>query len=328
MKKTIYFSDREDPRTGFLSNESKHSFLLEDKYYPTVEHYFLSKKFEGTAWEEYIRQAPTVLLAKYFATPRKISSRNTKGDRIFEDYYGDGKNRYATRVGWADETYQKTILKKAIIAKFEQNVYLQDKLLETRNIRLIDTTNPFTGEVLEEYRSLLHRKKLKIQSDEEKYSGIMKDVNISLLKEGSTFAMNLIEFIYNIAIHFESKTITKEMVEDIILVITPPSSVYFCMEYIVRFSKVSSGDLYQKLPNMNKLVTCIEDTIAIYAIKDYAKYAKCIYSFVKWVLMESGKEKDNIVKKLEEFQEDPMKIVFPQKKRSYRKENTMKRDTI
>lgn len=323
MKKTIYFSEREDPRTGFLCNESKHSFLLEDRYYPTVEHYILSKKFEGSPWEEHIRQAPTVFLAKFYATPRKVSSRTPKGKRMIEDVYGDGKNRYAHRLGWNSEI-QKELLKKAITAKFEQNKELQDKLLETRNIRLIHSADPLIGEVLEEYRTLLHKKKLKIQTDEEQFLGLMRDLSRKDVGPAKEFSNVLIQWISDIALHFESTSITKEIIEDVILILTPSAKVTFCMEYVHRFSKVAPKDLYQRLPYMNAVVTHIEDTTAVYHLKDFGKFVPYIYSYVKWVWMESG-EKDSILQKVKELQKNPWMAIFPPKKRSYRKENNMKK---
>jgi predicted NAD-dependent protein-ADP-ribosyltransferase YbiA (DUF1768 family) len=323
MKKTIYFSDREDPRVGFLSNESQYSFVLENRYYPTVEHFLLSKKFEGSAWEEHIRQAPTVFLAKFYATPRKISSRNPKGERVIEDVYGDGKSRYSLRAGWNSE-FQKELLKKAITAKFEQNKQLQDKLLETRNIRLIHPLDPLTGEVLEEYRTLLHKKKLKIQTDEEQFSGLLRDLSRKELGQAKEFSNVLIQWISDIAMHFGSKCITKEIIEDVILIATPSAKVSFCMEYVHRFSKVTPRDLYQKLPYMNTLVTHIEDTTAVYHLKDFAKFVPYIYSYVKWVFMESGEE-SSIIQKVGELQKNASVVVFPPKKRSYRKENNMKK---
>ncbi|MBU0552606.1 NADAR family protein [Myxococcota bacterium] len=42
---------------GAFSNFSPHGFTLEDKYWPTSEHYFQAKKFEGRPREEKIRRA-------------------------------------------------------------------------------------------------------------------------------------------------------------------------------------------------------------------------------------------------------------------------------
>jgi ribA/ribD-fused uncharacterized protein len=46
---------RERDAYGFFSNFSKHSINLKGKDWPTTEHYFQAMKFEGTEYEEQIR---------------------------------------------------------------------------------------------------------------------------------------------------------------------------------------------------------------------------------------------------------------------------------
>jgi ribA/ribD-fused uncharacterized protein len=60
---TIYFySDREEP-FGRFSNFSRYGFILDDRYWPTSEHYFQAQKFAGTEHEEIIRQSPAPKIA-------------------------------------------------------------------------------------------------------------------------------------------------------------------------------------------------------------------------------------------------------------------------
>jgi N-glycosidase YbiA len=85
--------------------------------YPSNEHYFQSKKFEGTAKEEYVVQAPT---------PHEAFDRGNErtGDPLRED--------------WLDVKEQ--VMKKGLILKFSQNPKLLDKLLETGDRELVENS--------------------------------------------------------------------------------------------------------------------------------------------------------------------------------------------
>jgi len=58
---------RTDSRYGFCSNFHIAPFIIDSKDYMTVEHYFQSKKHEGTTLEETIRTASTAREAKELA---------------------------------------------------------------------------------------------------------------------------------------------------------------------------------------------------------------------------------------------------------------------
>jgi ribA/ribD-fused uncharacterized protein len=58
MKDKILFY-RQNDAYGFFSNFSDHSVKLEGKEWKTTEHYFQAKKFEGTKYEEFIRNLDT-----------------------------------------------------------------------------------------------------------------------------------------------------------------------------------------------------------------------------------------------------------------------------
>jgi predicted NAD-dependent protein-ADP-ribosyltransferase YbiA (DUF1768 family) len=60
----ITVSNPSDPRTGYLSNSSHYGFFMNNKWFPTVEHYIQAKKFSGTIYEDEIREAKTVLEAR------------------------------------------------------------------------------------------------------------------------------------------------------------------------------------------------------------------------------------------------------------------------
>ncbi len=112
--KHIYFYGykwgRVDEEYEFLSNFHEDPFVLDGNEYATVEHYYQSKKFEGTEYEEKVRLAPTPKDAKRLARAKKIR----------EDWY----------------EINKTVMLRALRAKFEQNPDLAKKLLETGDAQL------------------------------------------------------------------------------------------------------------------------------------------------------------------------------------------------
>lgn len=60
---TIYFYRIRDPH-GELSNHSDHGFILDDLYWPSIEHYYQAQKFADTAYAEQIRRAAKPMDAK------------------------------------------------------------------------------------------------------------------------------------------------------------------------------------------------------------------------------------------------------------------------
>jgi len=109
MVKDIYFYGRTRGRVlgkyRFLSNFYKAKITIDGKDYPTVEHYYQSKKHTGTELEEKIRLAPTPMKAKKLAW-----SKEPPAD-------------------W--EQKMEEIMLLAIRTKFSQNHDLTKKLLET-----------------------------------------------------------------------------------------------------------------------------------------------------------------------------------------------------
>ncbi len=110
---TIYFYSSHDEYSEF-SNFSRHGFTLDDKYWPTVEHYFQAKKFPGHPQEERIRSAPTPSKAKQL-----------------------GRSRTSPlRADW--EKVKDDIMRQAVLAKFRAHDDLKKRLLETGNEKLVE----------------------------------------------------------------------------------------------------------------------------------------------------------------------------------------------
>jgi len=101
---------------GCFSNFSSHPFILDDKEWFTSEHYFQAKKFEGTEHEEELRLE---------SSPMKVAKMGRDRSRPL-------------RSDW--EEVKDDIMRKALEAKFTQNVEIKKHLLNTADARLIEHT--------------------------------------------------------------------------------------------------------------------------------------------------------------------------------------------
>lgn len=75
LARTIYIptpADRDYTKFGWLSNTSYHSFILQGKRWPTVEHFVHAQKFQGTTMEETIRNAQTISIVKNLIKPQTL----------------------------------------------------------------------------------------------------------------------------------------------------------------------------------------------------------------------------------------------------------------
>ncbi|WP_050027023.1 NADAR domain-containing protein [Verrucomicrobium sp. BvORR034] len=68
---------------GAFSNFSAHPFVLNNKRWPTTEHYFQAQKFAGTAHEEAIRMITSPMVAARMGRSRQRPLRN-------DSYWADG----------------------------------------------------------------------------------------------------------------------------------------------------------------------------------------------------------------------------------------------
>lgn len=145
---TITIPHHSDPKLGYLSTSSRHPFLLDEKIYPTVEHYILSKMFEGTMLEERIRMAKSVGMARAMVKPRHYIFE-VDGRVVRRTVYGDDKSS-RVRDDWG---VQRTLaMRAALFAKFEQNPRLMGRLLSTEGATIVDPVNPYIGEITTELR--------------------------------------------------------------------------------------------------------------------------------------------------------------------------------
>jgi N-glycosidase YbiA len=101
---------------GAFSNFAPFGFILEGRHWPTSEHYFQAKKFEGTEYEEMVRTS---------ATPAKAAELGRKRD-------------LPLRTDW--EQVKDHVMRTALRAKFTSHVELKDMLLQTGEEELVEAT--------------------------------------------------------------------------------------------------------------------------------------------------------------------------------------------
>jgi len=109
----IYFYNTQG-QYGCFSNFSRHRFELDGVVWPTSEHYFQAQKFVGTDYAEEIRRA---------RTPKDAAAM--------------GRDRHhPLRADW--EIVKNTIMRKAVLRKFESHADIQAVLLATDEAELIE----------------------------------------------------------------------------------------------------------------------------------------------------------------------------------------------
>ncbi|MEM8543804.1 MAG: NADAR family protein [Cyanobacteria bacterium P01_H01_bin.119] len=113
---TIYFYTAREVPYGCFSNFSRHGVLLDERWWPTVEHYFQAQKFMETApdWADKIGTVPT---------PKDAA-------RMGRD------RRYPLRADW--EQVKDSIMHRAVLTKFRTHPEIRAVLLGTGNEAIVE----------------------------------------------------------------------------------------------------------------------------------------------------------------------------------------------
>ena len=109
-QQTIFFDKIRGKKYGQFSNLASRKIEIDGKSYPTAEHYFQSKKYEGKTYKEFIRVAS--------------GKRGRDATR-----YGTRKGESVQREDW--EQVKDSIMETAVMAKFTQHHDLMQLLLDT-----------------------------------------------------------------------------------------------------------------------------------------------------------------------------------------------------
>ena len=282
QKKKIIFSDPKDSRTGFLSNESKYGFVIEDKRWKTVEHYVQAKKFRGTQYEEEIRLAPTVYQVKRLTKQRDFLSISDSGKISKKITYGRN-GEYSMRKDW--KSAKRSVLKEAIFAKFTQNKHLTRKLLDTRDAKLVDVNDPLTGIVIEEVRGEINKK------DNSPPMGIpvhnsnkLKDFGYPTLSpQEKQFVSGIITMSKRISEMEGWDKIFREMIEDVVYILTSKEDeIKNILKYINSFYKISWTKIYHDAPNTYEIIHELQD---LFQRVDNTQGSQCYLTVAAFLLV-------------------------------------------
>jgi GTP cyclohydrolase II len=113
---TVHFYHSDQP-WGELSNFSRHAIFIDDRIWPTVEHFYQAQKFVGTPHEEAIRRCETPMLAKARAT--SLAHEHQRQD-------------------WP--AVKEAVMLKGLQAKFKQHPDLAKRLLCSGERPLVEHT--------------------------------------------------------------------------------------------------------------------------------------------------------------------------------------------
>jgi ribA/ribD-fused uncharacterized protein len=113
---TIHFYHSDQP-WGELSNFSRHAVFINDRIWPTVEHFYQAQKFVGTPHEEAIRLCETPMLAK--ARAESLANEHQRQD-------------------WP--AVKEAVMLKGLRAKFKQHPDLAERLLNSGERALVEHT--------------------------------------------------------------------------------------------------------------------------------------------------------------------------------------------
>lgn len=114
MTRILFYGEHKD--YGFLSNYYPSPMEINGKTYATNEHYFQSKKFEGTPHEQEIIDARSPSMAKRLGRSRSFPIRSD----------------------W--EEIKCEIMHQGLRAKFTQHAHLREKLIATAGFKLVEHT--------------------------------------------------------------------------------------------------------------------------------------------------------------------------------------------
>ena len=115
MNAVIYFYSCDD-EYGNFSNFALYPIKLKQQIWPTTEHYFQAMKFKDKARQAQIRKANTPNLAAQMGRDR----------------------RFKLRPDW--ESSKETVMREALIAKFQQHAELAELLLGTGTAKIVEHT--------------------------------------------------------------------------------------------------------------------------------------------------------------------------------------------
>lgn len=330
-----------DPRLGYLNKSNIHfPFVLENKTWPTIEHFILAKRFEGTTLEEEIRKSKNIYKARILAKPSRIIIEED-GRIIKKIVYGSSNQGWCTlREDWGS-TKELEYLEMATRSKFFQNKKAMTRLIKTEGIHIIDPesetikTGPVLEKIRDEYLEKIRSKENK-KKQARKIGAPYADIRSRILSEEEqnliVAMLSTVNILKNIESIPENTPATMEMIED----------VFYNFSGDVRGESLSNGEeiisvirgwaterssnwteVARNMPNYEALMRDVENIIktspigATTSATTRVKIAIFIASLIRWLRMDASSverstffSRSKIIKK-ENF-------ILPPLRRSYR----------
>lgn len=303
MGRVLSFSDPADSRLGFLSNKSKHSFVIDGRRWHTVEHYIQGQRFRGTQMEGKIREASTIFQMKNLLKVRTVTTV-VDGVVVKRKVHGDRRSMYKPT---SINVYETMLV--AIRAKFKQNRRLTDRLIRTSGMRLQDTSNPLTGKALEHIRSeLLPNISINTKENVQDVWDWTSDVDSSQLTQiERSFVQHYIRALSLIIKAENADDFYPPMFYDIIANVC--SSRETVTQYCRSLNSLNWTWAYSNTPNFCQFV--YECRVLIIEINLSRKALDCdtqLASLIRWYRLYRPKELQRTVKKLQTLNIDSIKL--------------------
>ena len=218
--------------TGYLSNASRYSFVLDNKEWPTVEHYVCAQPFKGEPLEEQLRCAVSPWHLHFLLRGKRSSYK--EGTRVIKKYSKPSKPSFQQNKLW----YQK-----AINNKFFQNQRIMERLLNTGNAILVDVTCSYTGPILETIRHQCReerfQKNFMFSRQELEESPDVQDLSSSVLTSEDYAIINgLINSAWKHAQKTEKTCIYVEFIENALIELYPKRAEFIIMLYQIRSPQI------------------------------------------------------------------------------------------
>jgi ribA/ribD-fused uncharacterized protein len=125
----VLFYRRDRELFGFLSNFAPSPIVVDEKSWPTVEHYYQAQKSHDAAYRAAIRGAATPGQAKRLgAYPELPKSRS--------EHSWFRRNGRKVRADWPEQKVE--VMRRAVRAKFAQNAELGEKLRATAGTEIVE----------------------------------------------------------------------------------------------------------------------------------------------------------------------------------------------
>ena len=303
MSRVLSFSDPSDSRLGFLSNRSKHSFVIDGRRWHTVEHYIQGQRFRGTQMEGRIREASTIFQMKNLLKVRTVTVV-TDGIVVKKKVYGDRRSMYKPV---SINVYETMVV--AIRAKFKQSKRLADRLIRTAGMRLKDTSNPLTGKALEQVRAeLMPETSIDTSLPIEDTWDWKTDVDSPQLSQLETSFVNGYTTALSILIKAENADgIYPEMFYDVIANVC--SSRATVRRYCLSIRDLDWTWAYSNTPNFCQIVYECRLLIGKSCLpKKALKQDSNIAALIRWYRLYRKKELQRAIKKLQRLNVDNIKL--------------------